>query len=455
MGASITGYAAYVPAYRLGRDSGVRGRRVVASFDENSTTMAVAAARGLAPDALGPDTDVWFATTSPAYLDKTNATAIHAALGLAPSALATDAVGSCRSTVGALRAAAATGGLVVAADVRVGRPGSADERLGGDAAAAVVFGDGPAIADIVAHEHSTAEFLDTWRPPSATVAAHWEERFGYEQYAALIDDVVPRALAQAGVSSADHFVVVSPNSAIVKRAGSLVPAAQGVASPVGYSGAADLLLGLAEVLDRAEPEQTVLLVSAADGCDAWVLRTTEALADRRQPVPVAQQLEGGIEVPYPVYLSWRGLLDREPPRRPEPDRPAAPPASRGAGWKFGLVGARCRECGFVHLPPVPLCRQCHSGEMEPAPVSRLRGRVATFTVDRLAFSPSPPVVDVVVDFEGGGRCTVEVADARPEQVQVGSQVEMVFRSLFVADGVQNYFWKARIVDDAQAREEDA
>ena len=106
MAASITGYAAYVPAYRLGRDSGVRGRRVVASFDENSTTMAVAAARGLASDALKPDTDVWFATTSPAYLDKTNATAIHAALGLAPSALATDAAGSSRSTVGALRAVA-------------------------------------------------------------------------------------------------------------------------------------------------------------------------------------------------------------------------------------------------------------------------------------------------------------------------------------------------------------
>ncbi|MFN8054379.1 OB-fold domain-containing protein [uncultured Gordonia sp.] len=455
MGTSITGYAAYVPAYRLGRDSGARSRRVVASFDENSTTMAVAAARNLPVDALAADPDLWFATTSPAYLDKTNATAIHAALGLAPSALATDAAGSSRSTVGALRGAAATGGLVVAADVRVGRPGSADERLGGDAAAALVFGDGPAIADIVAHAHSTAEFLDTWRPPSATVAAHWEERFGYEQYVALIDDAVPRALAQAGVSSADHAVVVSPNSAIVKRAGSLVPAAQGVVSPVGYSGAADLLLGLADVLDRAEPDQTVLLVSAADGCDVWVLRTTAALVDRRQPVPVARQLDGGIEVPYPVYLSWRGLLDREPPRRPEPDRPAAPPSSRGAGWKFGLIGARCRECGFVHLPPVPLCRQCHSGDMEPAPVSRLRGRVATFTVDRLAFSPSPPVVDVVVDFEGGGRCTVEVADAQPEQVRVGAEVEMVFRSLFVADGVQNYFWKARIVDDAHARQEDA
>jgi len=41
------------------------------------------------------------------------------------------------------------------------------------------------------------------------------------------------------------------------------------------------------------------------------------------------------------------------------------------------------------------------------------GRVATYTVDRLAFSPSPPVIDVVVDFDGGGRATVEMTDAVP------------------------------------------
>ena len=32
------------------------------------------------------------------------------------------------------------------------------------------------------------------------------------------------------------------------------------------------------------------------------------------------------------------------------------------------------------------------------------GTIATFTVDRLAYSPSPPVVFAVVDFDGGGRC---------------------------------------------------
>ena len=254
------------------------------------------------------------------------------------------------------------------------------------------------------------------------------------------------------MSSADHAVVVSPNSAIVKRAGSLVPAAQGVVSPVRCS--VPLICYSAwptSSTRRARPDRA--LVSAADGCDVWVLRTTAALVDRRQPVPVARQLDGGIEVPYPVYLSWRGLLDREPPSA----------RARPSGRTTVVTGRRVEvradrgpvpRCGFVHpagaaVPPMSFRRH------GPAPVSRLRGRVATFTVDRLAFSPSPPVVDVVVDFEGGAGAPSRVADAQPEQVRVGAEVEMVFRSLFVADGVQNYFWKARIVDDAHARQEDA
>lgn len=90
--------------------------------------------------------------------------------------------------------------------------------------------------------------------------------------------------------------------------------------------------------------------------------------------------------------------------------------------------------------------------MEPAPVAARRGRVATFTVDRLAYSPSPPVVDVVVDFEGGGRSTFEVADARPDLLEVGAPVDLVFRKLFTAGGVHNYFWKARQVADLAGEE---
>jgi uncharacterized OB-fold protein len=86
--------------------------------------------------------------------------------------------------------------------------------------------------------------------------------------------------------------------------------------------------------------------------------------------------------------------------------------------------------------------------MTPTPVTGLRGTVATYTVDHLAYSPSPPMVQAVVDVDGGGRCTIEVADADPDQLRVGSRVAFSFRRLFTAGGVHDYFWKSRLVEDA-------
>ena len=45
--AGITSYGAYVPLWRLSREAimkGLRGEKAIRSFDEDSTTMAVAAA---------------------------------------------------------------------------------------------------------------------------------------------------------------------------------------------------------------------------------------------------------------------------------------------------------------------------------------------------------------------------------------------------------------------------
>ena len=40
------------------------------------------------------------------------------------------------------------------------------------------------------------------------------------------------------------------------------------------------------------------------------------------------------------------------------------------------------------------------------------GFVVTYTIDKLAYSPSPPIVFAVVDFDGGGRLPVELTAAR-------------------------------------------
>ena len=175
-----------------------------------------------------------------------------------------------------------------------------------------------------------------------------------------------------------------------------------------------------------------------------MLRTTPRIADANRGETVAAQLEGGRDVRYATFLTWRGLIEREAPRRPEPDRPAGPPSARSEAWKFAFVGSRCSACGRVHVPPTRTCAECGAvDEMERAPLAGKPGSVATFTVDRLAFSPSPPVIDVVVDFDGGGRYTVELADASPDEVEIGTRIEMTFRRLYTSGGVHNYFWKAR------------
>jgi uncharacterized OB-fold protein len=91
-----------------------------------------------------------------------------------------------------------------------------------------------------------------------------------------------------------------------------------------------------------------------------------------------------------------------------------------------------------------VCSGCGAvDKFERAPLADAAGTVATYTVDRLAYSPSPPMIDAVVDFDGGGRCTLELTDAAPDEVEIGTRVEMTFRRLYTSGGVHNYFWKAR------------
>ena len=84
----IVSYGAYLPYWRLERKAiaealgtpGGAGTRAVASYDEDTTSLGVEAGRAaLRGTAIIPEA-LYFATSDPAYVDKTNATAIHAAL---------------------------------------------------------------------------------------------------------------------------------------------------------------------------------------------------------------------------------------------------------------------------------------------------------------------------------------------------------------------------------------
>ena len=212
----IIGYGTYVPHYRLDRSKitaamgagGGRGHRAVAGYDEDTTTMGVAAARNALRGSTVTPSSIWFATAHPAYLDKTNATAIQAALDLPQDTWAVDAGGSARSAEAAIMGAKGTPGvsMAVASDLRTGNPTSNDESAGGDGAAAVIFGDdedAPVLAHTLGFAASTREFLDRYRLPGDDSSRIREERFGEQAYLALAEDAIERATKSANVGMED------------------------------------------------------------------------------------------------------------------------------------------------------------------------------------------------------------------------------------------------------------
>ncbi|MBM3676043.1 MAG: hydroxymethylglutaryl-CoA synthase [Actinobacteria bacterium] len=468
----IVSAAGYVPFRRLQRSEiaktfgsgGGKGTRSVASYDEDTTTMGVEAARLALRGAPDASVDaLWFATADPAYLDKTNATAIHAALRLDGDRPALDLGGALRSGVGTLRVALDGAGstLVVSADVRTGLPTSGDEAAGGDGAAAVLVGDdttGPVVAEYLAAGSATDEFLDRWRTPGERRSKVWEERFGETKYVPLGEQAWQAALKAAELTpgEVDHLVVAGMHGravkALVKRLGTKDGAlGDDLTATVGNPGTAQAALLLTAALEAAGPGEVIALVALADGADVLLFRTTDALGARSAARPVAEQVGAATDVPYGKFLTWRGMVTVEPPRRPEPARVSASAAGRSEDWKFAFVGSRDRSTGALHLPP---SRVSMSGgaldDMEPAPMADVPGTIVTFTIDKLAYSPSPPIVFAVVDFDGGGRFPVELTDVDAADVQIGDRVEMTFRRLFTADGIHDYFWKARPLRTAAA-----
>ena len=401
------------------------------SADEDTTTLGVEAARnalaGLPAEAM-PQQVLLFATAEPAYLDKTNATAIHAALGLDRSVAAYDVGGAVRSAIGALRLADSAGEptLVVLAGLRTGLPGGADERDGGDGAAAFVTGDdaGHRRGDAAPSDRGSAslEFLDRWRLPGETHS---------HQSGGALRRVRVRPARRATRSPThskprsrrrrarprDRDAACTPAVRVRPwrgRSASSPTSSSTTSTTVGNTGAAHAGLAAGRRA-RAWPSR-----AGRSRCSSTRRRRRRRGPRDNRPArrdrAAARRLPnssraGATLVSYETFLTWRGFLDREPPRRPEPVAPAAPPSLRSEDWKFGFTGSACDACGEIHLPPAAGLRELRCGRPhDPGARGRRAATIATFTVDRLAYTPSPPLVAAVLDFDGGGRFRCELTD---------------------------------------------
>jgi 3-hydroxy-3-methylglutaryl CoA synthase len=460
--AGITSYGAYVPMLRLPLAAAAGGKpggpeKAVANYDEDSVTMAVAAAidclRGVDRSSID---GVLFASTSYPFKEKQAAAIVARALDLRRDVLTADVGDSLRAGTIALRSAAdavkagsARRVLVLAADVRMAAPRTAMEANLGDAAAAFLVGD-QEVALAIGASHSVAdEIIDVWRTEGDPFVHAWEERFvvdhGYRQN---VREVVRALLARTRLQPRDIAKVVlygpdaRSHAALLRELG--FEASQGqdaLFGKVGNAGAAFAPLLLAAALEGAKAGDRVLVVSYGDGADALVLEATpvaERLEGRRG---VAWHLARRAEMPsYDLYLRFRQLLATEHDRRAGAGI-SATKHFRDRDDDLTLAGQRCRRCGCVQYPRQRVCFRCHArDEFERVRLSDHLGAVKSFTFDNFAGSPNPPLVASVVEVEGA-RLYLQMTDASPREVKLDMPVELTFRKMHDAGGTPNYYWK--------------
>ncbi|WP_322083334.1 hydroxymethylglutaryl-CoA synthase family protein [Burkholderia sp. BCC1972] len=472
----ITGFGGYIPRLRMERSAIAaahiwmapslrslgKGQRAFCSWDEDSVTMAVEAARDvLAGCPAQKLSALYLSSSTMPFADLQNSAIVAGALNLGPDLRTLDAGSSQRSGTSALLNAlrAAEGdALLIASERPKGKPASTQEINYGAGAAAFTLGNENVIATLLGSATRTTLFVDHFRANGAEYDYVWEERWIRDEgYMKLVPETARAALAQANVTPGDvkHLVMPSPYKGIAGAVAKKlqIPAeaeATGLDENCGFTGAAHGLLMLAHVLEKAAPGDIVLLIGFGQGCDAIVLRVNDAIRAFRPRRGVDGALaDAQNHDAYLRLLSYEGGIAPEWGMRAEKNvKTALTEQYRSSDQLSHFVAGKCRSCNAVQFPQLPYCVTpgCNAPQHNFDPISLVDepARVLTHTADWLSYHPAPPLYVGFVQFENGARLLMEVVDVGKHGLDVGTPLRMVFRikEMDKTRGYPRYFWKA-------------
>ncbi|MGC8878514.1 MAG: hydroxymethylglutaryl-CoA synthase [Anaerolineae bacterium] len=336
----IVGYGAYIPRYRLpaseiARVWGDRGEtpvreKAVSGLDEDTLTIALEATRnaltrsGIDPQEIGA---VWVGSESHPYAVKPTGTIIAEAIGATPYTLAADLQFACKAGTEAIQASiglVASGmvryALAVGADTAQGRPGDALEYTAAAGGAAYLLG--PAEESLAIFEESLSYVTDTpdfWRRPYMHYPSHAQRFTGEPGYFHHVLSAAQTLMERTGRKAEDfrYLVLHQPNAKFPERAARRLGFrpeqwATGLLAPeIGNTYAGAALLGLAAVLDEAQPNDLMLVVSFGSGAgsDAFILRATEQITTRqRLAVTTREYIARRTVIDYALYARYRRKL---------------------------------------------------------------------------------------------------------------------------------------------------
>ena len=95
-----------------------------------------------------------------------------------------------------------------------------------------------------------------------------------------------------------------------------------------------------------------------------------------------------------------------------------------------IMGAKCRKCGIVYVPPRMYCERCFDKLEEWINVGK-RGTIHTYTIAHIDENGSKlkePIVYAMIKFDGAnGGLIHKIGEVNPQDVRIGMHVEAVLK----------------------------
>ncbi len=193
-----------------------------------------------------------------------------------------------------------------------GCPGGELDLFVGYGSSAFIFGKYDIIAEIEGWYSCTSDTPDFWRRDGEFFPMHGGRFTGDPAYFKHVRKAATKLMERLNLqaSDIDHFVTHQPNPQFPVRIAKELGFKDEQYAPSllinkfgnTYSGCSPI--GLAALLDIAKPEERILLASYGSGAgsDAYLLRTTSQLADKRQRQKINVKFQA--ENPFTEYVDY-------------------------------------------------------------------------------------------------------------------------------------------------------
>jgi hydroxymethylglutaryl-CoA synthase len=206
-------------------------------------------------------------------------------------------------------------GMAIGSDTAQAKPHDVLEYTSASAAVAYILGNKPEeiIADMPFMSSFTSDTPDFWRKDGARYPSHFGRFTGEPAYFNHVLSEGEKLLAQSKLKPADfdYCVFHMPNGKFPRAAAKKLGftdsqlALSLTVDHIGNPYSASAMLGLASVLDIAQPNKKIFFVSYGSGAgsDGFIFQTTKHIVKKQKGLRTVKQMFGDkIYISYSQYL---------------------------------------------------------------------------------------------------------------------------------------------------------